>query len=98
MMSKALVLTHAHGDHIGAIPFLLKMRGDIPVVGSASPSPWWPIPRAPHQAASRSVAEGQRSTHGVFECEYFAVNHSIPGSTGWPPSTPGQGPSAIPAI
>lgn len=24
------------------------------------------------------VAEGQRSTHGVFECEYFAVNHSIP--------------------
>src|SRR6185437_15417650 len=25
------------------------------------------------------VAEGQRSTHGVFECEYFAVNHSIPG-------------------
>ena len=24
------------------------------------------------------VAEGQRSTHGVFECQYFAVNHSIP--------------------
>ena len=25
------------------------------------------------------VDEGQSSTHGVFECEYFAVNHSIPG-------------------
>ena len=25
------------------------------------------------------VGEGQSSTHGVFECEYFAVNHSIPG-------------------
>src|SRR6202023_2882496 len=24
------------------------------------------------------VAEGQSSRHGVFECEYFAVNHSIP--------------------
>jgi ribonuclease J len=24
------------------------------------------------------VAEGMRTTHGVFECEYFAVNHSIP--------------------
>ena len=31
---EALVLTHAHEDHIGAIPFLLKMRADIPVVGS----------------------------------------------------------------
>ncbi len=25
------------------------------------------------------VAERQSSQHGVFECEYFAVNHSIPG-------------------
>lgn len=32
---EALVLTHAHEDHIGAIPFLLKLRPDIPVVGSA---------------------------------------------------------------
>ena len=31
---EALVLTHAHEDHIGAIPFLLKLRPDIPVVGS----------------------------------------------------------------
>ena len=31
---EALVLTHAHEDHIGAIPFLLKLRPDIPLVGS----------------------------------------------------------------
>ncbi|MGV0799847.1 MBL fold metallo-hydrolase, partial [Mycolicibacterium elephantis] len=31
---EALVLTHAHEDHIGAIPFLLKLRSDIPIVGS----------------------------------------------------------------
>ena len=31
---EALVLTHAHEDHIGAIPLLLKLRPDIPVVGS----------------------------------------------------------------
>ena len=24
------------------------------------------------------VAEGSRTTHGAFECEFFAVNHSIP--------------------
>jgi ribonuclease J len=77
---EALVLTHAHEDHIGAIPFLLKLRPDIPVVGSR-------FTLALVAAKCREyrlkpvfieVAEGQRSTHGVFECEFFAVNHSIP--------------------
>jgi ribonuclease J len=77
---EALVLTHAHEDHIGAIPFLLKLRPDIPVIGSR-------FTLALVAAKCREyrlkpvfveVAEGQRSTHGVFECEYFAVNHSIP--------------------
>ncbi|HZD16208.1 MAG TPA: MBL fold metallo-hydrolase, partial [Pseudonocardiaceae bacterium] len=31
---EALVLTHGHEDHIGAVPFLLKLRPDLPVVGS----------------------------------------------------------------
>ncbi len=30
----ALVLTHGHEDHIGAIPYLLRERGDIPIFGS----------------------------------------------------------------
>ena len=31
---EALVLTHAHEDHIGAVPYLLRRRPDIPLVGS----------------------------------------------------------------
>ena len=31
---EALVLTHAHEDHIGAVPYLLRRRADIPLVGS----------------------------------------------------------------
>ena len=31
---EAIVLTHAHEDHIGAVPYLLRERGDIPVYGS----------------------------------------------------------------
>ena len=77
---EALVLTHAHEDHIGAIPFLLKMRGDIPVVGSRFTLALVREKCREHRIKPNlvQVAEGQRSTHGVFECEYFAVNHSIP--------------------
>lgn len=77
---EALVLTHAHEDHIGAIPFLLKLRPDIPVVGSKFTLALVAAKCREHRIKPvfQLVAEGQRSTHGVFECEYFAVNHSIP--------------------
>ena len=77
---EALVLTHAHEDHIGAIPFLLKLRSDIPVVGSKFTLALVAAKCREHRIKPIfvEVAEGQRSTHGVFECQYFAVNHSIP--------------------
>jgi len=77
---EALVLTHAHEDHIGAIPYLLKMRGDIPVVGSKFTLALVAAKCREHRInpVFVEVAESQRSTHGVFECQYFAVNHSIP--------------------
>jgi ribonuclease J len=77
---EALVLTHAHEDHIGAIPFLLKLRPDIPVVGSKFTLALVAAKCREHRIKPvfQEVTEGQRSAHGVFECEYFAVNHSIP--------------------
>lgn len=78
---EALVVTHAHEDHIGAIPFLLKLRPDIPVVGSKFTIALVREKCREHRLKPKfvEVAERQSSRHGVFECEYFAVNHSIPG-------------------
>ncbi|WP_066896698.1 ribonuclease J [Mycolicibacterium houstonense] len=78
---EALIVTHAHEDHIGAIPFLLKLRPDIPVVGSKFTIALIREKCREHRIKPVvvEVAERQSSQHGVFECEYFAVNHSIPG-------------------
>jgi len=77
---EALLLTHAHEDHIGAIPFLLKLRRDIPVVGSKFTLALVAEKCREHRIKPVfvEVAENSRITHGVFDCEFFAVNHSIP--------------------
>ncbi|MBV9091660.1 MAG: ribonuclease J [Mycobacteriaceae bacterium] len=77
---EALVLTHAHEDHIGAIPYLLRLRADIPVVGSRFTLALVAERCREHRIKPVfvEVSAGRRTTHGVFECEYFAVNHSIP--------------------
>ncbi|HEX6888843.1 MAG TPA: ribonuclease J [Candidatus Nanopelagicales bacterium] len=76
----AIVLTHGHEDHIGAVPFLLRMRGDIPLLGSRLTLAMVEAKLREHRikAYSMEVREGQRERVGPFDCEFFAVNHSIP--------------------
>jgi ribonuclease J len=76
----ALVLTHGHEDHIGAIPFLLRLRPNIPIVGSRFTLALVAAKCKEHRLTPhlREVREGQHTKHGEFNCEYFAVNHSIP--------------------
>ncbi|MFR9751799.1 ribonuclease J [Nocardia sp. 004] len=76
----AVVLTHGHEDHIGAVPFLLRLRPDIPVVGSKFTLALVAAKCREHRQHPKlvEVTEGQHTTHGPFGCEYFAVNHSIP--------------------
>jgi Predicted hydrolase of the metallo-beta-lactamase superfamily len=76
----ALVLTHAHEDHIGAVPYLLRERPDIPIVGSRLTLGLVESKLGEHriQPVRVEVAEGQRDRFGPFDLEFFAVNHSIP--------------------
>jgi ribonuclease J len=77
---EALVLTHGHEDHIGAVPFLLRLRPDLPVVGSRFTLALLAAKCREHRQSPVliEVREGQQTAHGPFRCEYFAVNHSIP--------------------
>jgi len=76
----ALVLTHGHEDHIGAVPFLLHLRPDIPLVGSELTLAFVEEKLKEHRITPYSlrVEEGQVEKLGPFECEFVAVNHSIP--------------------
>ncbi|MEU4403921.1 ribonuclease J [Streptosporangium sp. NPDC023963] len=77
---EAVVLTHAHEDHIGAVPYLLRERRDIPIVGSRLTLALIEAKLTEHriQPTKREVVEGERHRFGPFECEFLAVNHSIP--------------------
>ncbi|MBJ7290097.1 RNase J family beta-CASP ribonuclease [Williamsia sp.] len=76
----AIVLTHGHEDHIGAVPFLLRLRGDIPVIGSRFTLALLAAKCREHRQRPKliQVTEGETSKYGPFALEYFAVNHSIP--------------------
>ena len=78
---RALVLTHGHEDHIGAVPYLLKQRADIPVYGSKLTLALVASKLKEHRIRGYrliEVKEGERHRAGNFELEFFAVNHSIP--------------------
>jgi ribonuclease J len=76
----ALILTHGHEDHIGAVPYLLRLRPDIPLIGSQLTLAFVEAKLKEHQIVplTMGVREGQVERFGAFECEFVAVTHSIP--------------------
>ncbi|WP_298890517.1 ribonuclease J [uncultured Serinicoccus sp.] len=76
----AIVLTHGHEDHIGAVPYLLRLKPDIPLVGSQLTLALIEAKLKEHKITplTLGVTEGGREQLGPFDCEFVAVNHSIP--------------------
>ncbi|NQW74807.1 MAG: ribonuclease J [Candidatus Planktophila sp.] len=75
-----IFLTHGHEDHIGAVPYLLRERGDIAIYGSALTLALLSAKLKEHRITplTHEVREGGREDVGPFELEFVAVNHSIP--------------------
>ncbi|MBC8176363.1 MAG: ribonuclease J [Deltaproteobacteria bacterium] len=88
---KALILTHGHEDHIGAIPFFLK-EFPLPVFGTSFTLG---LLRAklkehhlPEKAELREIKAGDITRLGPFNVEYISVNHSIVDGVGLAIDTP----------
>jgi ribonuclease J len=75
-----IVLTHGHEDHIGGVPYLLRLREDIPIIGSALTLAFVEAKLKEHRIEpyTLTVSEGQREQLAGFNLEFIAVNHSIP--------------------
>ncbi|GAA2177174.1 ribonuclease J [Arthrobacter parietis] len=75
-----LVLTHGHEDHIGAVPYLLRERADIPIISAKLTLAFIKTKLQEHRITAKTVQvkEGDRKKFGPFDLEFLAVNHSIP--------------------
>ena len=76
----AVVLTHGHEDHIGAVPYLLRLRADIPLVGSQLTLALVASKLREFRITPQLnvVTAGDQVEYGPFGLEFIAVNHSIP--------------------
>ncbi|MBW2063632.1 MAG: ribonuclease J [Deltaproteobacteria bacterium] len=88
---KSVILTHAHEDHIGAIPFFLQ-EINIPVYGTSFTIELLKEKLKEHhllgEAALHKVRAGEVSRFGPFTVEYIKVNHSTVEGVGLAIQTP----------
>ncbi len=83
---KALIITHAHLDHIGGIPFIMDKIGNPPIYTRYMTSliikkRMEEFPEAP-ELKIKLVEPGDKKRIGDVSFEFFDVYHSIPDSMG----------------
>ncbi|HZD16526.1 MAG TPA: ribonuclease J [Actinomycetota bacterium] len=80
---EAVVLTHGHEDHIGALPYLLReVQGTLPVYGTPFTLALLRGKLEEHgvvdRAELRQVTPGEAAIVGPFSMRFLRVTHSIP--------------------
>jgi len=77
----ALILTHGHEDHIGAVPYFVKTVGRVPIMGTRFTLALVRSKLEEHRLGDVElieIAAGERRQVGPFEAEFIRVSHSIP--------------------
>ncbi len=90
---KAIILTHAHYDHIGAIPYLIEKLGNPPIYATALTKEiiikrQEDFPNAPKLDVAIIRDRDQVKLSKYFEAEFFGVSHNIPDTAGLVLKTP----------
>ncbi len=88
---EAVLLTHGHEDHVGALPFLLR-EINVPVYGTRLTLGLAKNKLEEHGLAGsadlREVSEDEPVDIGPFHCDFISVAHSIPDGVGVAVTTP----------
>jgi len=89
---RGIILTHAHEDHVGALPFVLKEMPEVPVYGTRLTLGIVNGKLGEHGLQGKTtlneIVPGTSLTLGVFEAEFLEVCHSIPDGVGVALHTP----------
>ncbi|MGI6307869.1 MAG: ribonuclease J [Dethiobacteria bacterium] len=88
---KAILLSHGHEDHIGALPYILP-KINVPIYGTRLTIGLLKVKLEEfglHQSTVLSeISAGEEIKIGSFRIQSFATNHSIPDSVGFVLKTP----------
>ena len=89
---RGFVMTHAHEDHIGALPYVLRDLLDVPIYGTKLSLGLIRTKLREHKLAERAtfreIAPGEPFRVGALECDSYYVCHSIPDAVGLTIDTP----------
>lgn len=88
---RAVVLTHGHEDHIGAVPYLLREL-NVPIYATPMTAGLVQVKLAEHglleTTTIQTLSAGETFKVGCFKVEFIHINHSIPGAVALAIKTP----------
>lgn len=88
---RAIVLTHGHEDHIGAVPYILREL-NVPIYATPLTAGLVELKLTEHglleTATINTLSAGEFFKVGCFKVEFVHINHSIPGAVALAIKTP----------
>ncbi|HEY8756964.1 MAG TPA: ribonuclease J, partial [Candidatus Limnocylindria bacterium] len=83
---KGVLITHAHEDHIGALPYVLRDFPNVPIHGTRLSLGLIKTKLREHKLDQRTqfreIEPGTPFSIGAFRCDSYYVCHSIPDAVG----------------